>query len=260
MVLIWPTDGLAGVTTRWRLNVLHLSDIAVGPLKAINLPGLTLCNRHNSPNTERCRIKKTLTMSPFQYTHHSPPLIANRTRTRASATQCGTGTAPAPHPAPHTPRTVSRRAVVVLRAPATSGLEPDLAERALSGTHIRPATGPLRRPSTCDSSSARCPRPTAPCGPPTVPISPAVAAVAAPETSADRLCGCLRSSQALQAQPRCRTCAEHESIMRTDIRRATRYRHSRPASPSPPRPLQRKPEGPGGAHSTGTLRLAAESS
>ena len=199
-------------------------------------------------------------MSPFKYTHHSPPLIANRTRTRAFATQCCTGTAPAPHPAPHTPRTVSRRAVVVLRAPATSGLELDLAEWALSGTHIRPATGPLRRPSTCDSSSARCPRPTAPCGPPTVPISPAVAAVAVPETSADRLSGCLRSSQALQAQPRCRTCAKHESIMRTDIRRATRYRHSRPASASPPRPLQRKPEGPGGAQSTGTLRLAAGSS
>ena len=199
-------------------------------------------------------------MSPFKYTHHSPPLIANRTRTRASTTQCDTGTAPAPHPAPHTPRTVSRRAVVVLRAPATSDLEPDLAERALSGTHIRPATGPLRRPSTCDSSSARCPRPTAPCGPPTVPISPAVAAVAVPEASADRPSGCLRSSQALQAQPRCRTCAKHESIMRTDIRRATRYRHSRPASPSPPRPLQRRPEGPGGAQSTGTLRLAAGSS
>ena len=199
-------------------------------------------------------------MSPFKYIYHSPPLIANRTRTRASTTQCDTGTAPAPHPAPHTPRTVSRRAVVVLRAPATSGLEPDLAERALSGTHIRPATGPLRRPSTCDSSSARCPRPTAPCGFPTVPISPAVAAVAVPEASADRPSGCLRSSQALQAQPRCRTCAKHESIMRTDIRRATRYRHSRPASPSPPRPLQRKPEGPGGAQSTGTLRLAAGSS
>ena len=165
MVLIWPTDGLAGVTTRWRLNVLHLSDIAVGPLKAINLPGLTLCNRHNSPNTERCRIKKTLTMSPFQYTHHSPPLIANRTRTRASATQCGTGTAPAPHPAPHTPRTVSRRAVVVLRAPATSGLEPDLAERALSGTHIRPTAAPLRRPGTCNSSSAAdLPEPRGRCG------------------------------------------------------------------------------------------------
>ena len=240
--------------------MLHLSDIDVGPLKAINAPGSTLCTRHDGPNIEWCRIKKTLTLSPFKYIYHSPPLIANRTRTRASATQCCTGTAPAPHPAPHTPRTVSRRAVVVLRAPATSGLEPDLAERALSGTHIRPATGPLRRPSTCDSSSARCPRPTAPCGPPTVPISPAVAAVAAPETSADRLCSCLRTSQALQAQPRCRTCAKHESIMRTDIRRATRYRHSRPASPSPPRPLQRKPEGPGGAHSTGTLRLAAESS
>ena len=240
--------------------MLRLSDIAVGPLKAINVLGSTPCTRHDGPNTEWCRIKKTLTMSPFKYTHHSPPLIANRTRTRASTTQCDTGTAPAPHPAPHTPRTVSRRAVVVLRAPATSGLEPDLAERALSGTHIRPATGPLRRPSTCDSSSARCPRPTAPCGPPTVPISPAVAAVAVPETSADRLSGCLRSSQALQAQPRCRTCAKHESIMRTDIRRATRYRHSRPASASPPRPLQRKPEGPGGAQSTGTLRLAAGSS
>ena len=240
--------------------MLHLSDIAVGPLKAINVPGSTLCTRHDGPHTEWCRIKKTLTMSPFKYTHHSPPLIANRTRTRASATQCCTGTAPAPHPAPHTPRTVSRRAVVVLRAPATSGLEPDLAERALSGTHIRPATGPLRRPSTCDSSSARCPRPTAPCGPPTVPISPAVAAVAVPEASADRPSGCLRSSQALQAQPRCRTCAKHESIMRTDIRRAIRYRHSRPASPSPPCPLQRKPEGPGGAQSTGTLRLAAGSS
>ena len=239
---------------------MHLSDIAVGPLKAINVLGSTPCTRHDGPNTEWCRIKKTLTMSPFKYTHHSPPLIANRTRTRASTTQCDTGTAPAPHPAPHTPRTVSRRAVVVLRAPATSGLEPDLAERALSGTHIRPATGPLRRPSTCDSSSARCPRPTAPCGPPTVPISPAVAAVAVPETSADRLSGCLRSSQALQAQPRCRTCAKHESIMRTDIQRATRYRHSRPASASPPRPLQRKPEGPGGAQSTGTLRLAAGSS
>ena len=239
--------------------MLRLSDIAVGPLKAINVLGSTPCNRHNGPNTEWCRIKNTLTMSPFKYTHHSPPLIANRTRTRASTTQCDTGTAPAPHPAPHTPRTVSRRAVVVLRAPATSGLEPDLAERALSGTHIRPATGPLRRPSTCDSSSARCPRPTAPCGPPTVSISPAVAAVAAPETSADRPSGCLRSSQALQAQPRCRTCAKHESIMRTDIRRATRYRHSRPASPSPPCPLQRKPEGPGGAQSTGTLRLAAGS-
>ena len=239
--------------------MLHLSDIDVGPLKAINVPGSTLCTRHDGPNIEWCRIKKTLTLSPFKYIYHSPPLIANRTRTRASATQCGTGTAPAPHPAPHTPRTVSRRAVVVLRAPATSGLEPDLAERALSGTHIRPATGPLRRPSTCDSSSARCPRPTAPCGPPTVPISPAVAAVAAPETSADRLCSCLRTSQALQAQPRCRTCAKHESIMRTDIRRATRYRHSRPASPSPPRPLQCKPESPGGAQSTGTLRLAAGS-
>ena len=239
--------------------MLYLSDIAVGPLKAINVLGSTPCTRHDGPNTEWCRIKKTLIMSPFKYTHHSPPLIANRTRTRASTTQCDTGTAPAPHPAPHTPRTVSRRAVVVLRAPATSGLEPDLAERALSGTHIRPATGPLRRPSTCDSSSARCPRPTAPCGPPTVPISPAVAAVATSETSADRLCGCLRSSQALQAQPRCRTCAKHESIMRTDIRRATRYRHSRPASASPPRPLQRKPEGPGGAQSTGTLRLAAGS-
>ena len=240
--------------------MLHLSDIAVGPLKAINVLGSTPCTRHDGPNTEWCRIKKTLTMSPFKYTHHSPPLIANRTRTRASTTQCDTGTAPAPHPAPHTPRTVSRRAVVVLRAPATSGLEPDLAERALSGTHIRPATGPLRRPSTCDSSSARCPRPTAPCGPPTVPISPAVAAVAVPEASADRPSGCLRTSQALQAQPRCRTCAKHESIMRTDIRRATRYRHSRPASASPPRPLQRKPEGPGGAQSTGTLRLAAGSS
>ena len=240
--------------------MLHLSDIAVGPLKAINVLGSTPCTRHDGPNIEWCRIKKTLTMSPFKYTHHSPPLIANRTRTRASTTQCDTGTAPAPHPAPHTPRTVSRRAVVVLRAPATSGLEPDLAERALSGTHIRPATGPLRRPSTCDSSSARCPRPTAPCGPPTVPISPAVAAVAVPEASADRPSGCLRSSQALQAQPRCRTCAKHESIMRTDIRRATRYRHSRPASPSPPRPLQCKPEGPGGAQSTGTLRLAAGSS
>ena len=240
--------------------MLHLSDIAVGPLKAINVPGSTPCTRHDGPNIEWCRIKKTLTMSPFKYIYHSPPLIANRTRTRASATQCCTGTAPAPHPAPHTPRTVSRRAVVVLRAPATSGLEPDLAERALSGTHIRPATGPLRRPSTCDSSSARCPRPTAPCGPPTVPISPAVAAVAVPEASADRPSGCLRSSQALQAQPRCRTCAKHESIMRTDIRRATRYRHSRPASPSPPRPLQCKPEAPGGAQSTGTLRLAAGSS
>ena len=240
--------------------MLHLSDIAVSPLKAINVPGSTLCTRHDGPNIEWCRIKKTLTMSPFKYIYHSPPLIANRTRTRASATQCCTGTAPAPHPAPHTPRTVSRRAVVVLRAPATSGLEPDLAERALSGTHIRPATGPLRRPSTCDSSSGRCPRPTAPCGPPTVPISPAVAAVTVPEASADRPSGCLRSSQALQAQPRCRTCAKHESIMRTDIRRATRYRHSRPASPSPPRPLQRKPEAPGGAQSTGTLRLAAGSS
>ena len=126
----------------------------------------------------------------------------------------------------------------------------------LTPTSTRGTRPPL---CTCNSSSAPCPRPTAPCGPPTVPINPAVAAVAATETSADRLSGCLRTSQALQEQPRCRTCAKHESIMRTDIRRATRYRHSRPASPSPPRPLQRKPEGPGGAQSTGTLRLAAGS-
>ena len=145
--------------------MLHLSDIDVGPLKAINAPGSTLCTRHDGPNIEWCRIKKTLTLSPFKYIYHSPPLIANRTRTRASTTQCDTGTAPAPHPAPHTPRTVSRRAVVVLRAPATSGLEPDLAERALSSTHIRPAAGPLPRPSTCNSSSAPCPRPITRCAP-----------------------------------------------------------------------------------------------
>ena len=54
---------------------------------------------------------------------------------------------------------------MVLRAPARSGLEPDLAERALSSTHIRPAAGPLRRPGTCNSSSAPCPRSTTRCAP-----------------------------------------------------------------------------------------------
>jgi len=51
----------ARVTTRWRLNMLHLSDIAASPLKAISLPGSTPCTRHNPPNTEWCRIKKLFT-------------------------------------------------------------------------------------------------------------------------------------------------------------------------------------------------------
>ena len=199
-------------------------------------------------------------MSPLKYTHHSPSLIANRTHTRASATQCSTDTAPAALSAPHTPRTISGRVVVVLTAPVMPDIQPALVKQALSGTHIQLAAGTPPPLCTRDSSSTPCPRPTAPCSPPIASISPAGGAVAATETSADRLSGYLRTLASASTAACSRNCAKHESIMRTDIRGATRYRHSRPASPSPPRPLQRKPEAPGGAQSTGTLRLAAGSS
>ena len=198
-------------------------------------------------------------MSPLKYTHHSPSLIANRTHTRASATQCCTDTAPAALSAPHTPRTISGRAVVVLTAPVMPDIRPDLAERALSGTRIQLAAGTPPPLCTRDSSSGRCSRPTTPCGLPLASLSSAGGAVAATETLRKQT-QWLPAHLASASRAACsRSCAKHESIMRTDIQRATRHRHSRPASPSPPCPLQCKPEGPGGAQSTGNLRLAAES-
>ena len=199
-------------------------------------------------------------MSPFKYTHHSPPLIANCTRTRTSATQCSTDTAPAALSAPHTPRTISGRVVVVLTAPVMPDIQPALVKQALSGTHIQLAAGTPPPLCTRDSSSGRCSRPTTPCGLPLASLSSAEGAVATTETLR-RQTQWLSAHLASASRAACsRSCAKHASIMRTDIRRATRYRHSRPASPSPPRPLQRKPESPGGAQSTGNLRLAAGSS
>ena len=193
-------------------------------------------------------------MSPFKYTHHSPPLIANCTRTRTSATQCSTDTAPAALSAPHTPRSISGRAVVVLIAPVLPDIQPALVKQALSGTHIQLAAGTPPPLCTRDSSSTPCPRPTAPCSPPIASISPAGGAVATTETSADRLSSSSRTLQALWEQPRCRTCAHHHPNVRADMRHVIRPRHSPNASLCPPRPTDDKWASCGGAQSTSNVQ------